>query len=303
VAGTGYDVEAFARDTAEFAAATGKPLVVTASQPNVAAHFEAAELPVFVGETQAIEALNQFLRHSELMDRTARRHADTAPVRPGGAAPGRMLNEADSLALVASRGIRTVPHRLCRTADEAEAAFAALGGPVVVKGCSADVAHKSELDLVRLGLADAAAVRSAFTDCARILQAAGKSFDGVIVAAMARARREMLIGAHRDPVFGPVVVIGDGGKYVEVMPDVRLLLPPFGPDEVRDALEKLRIAPLLAGVRGEPPLDVDAFCAAAVAVGRLMESDSRVHSLDMNPVMLGAAGEGYVVVDAVVIEG
>jgi acyl-CoA synthetase (NDP forming) len=306
VAGTGYDVEAFARDTANFAAATGKPLVVAAPQANVAARFEAAGLPVFVGETQAIEALNQFLGHSELMERAARRRADATaatPDRAPDAAPGRMLNEADSLAFVGSHGVRTVPHRLCRTADDAASAFEALGSPVVVKGCSADVAHKSELDLVRLGLRDAAAVRSAYEDCARILREAGKAFDGVIVAAMARARREMMIGAHRDPVFGPVVVIGDGGKYVEVLPDVRLLLPPFGPDEVREALGKLRIAPLFAGVRGEPPLDLDPFCAAAVAVGDLMTAaDSRILSLDMNPIMLGAVGEGYAVADAVVIE-
>ena len=306
VAGTGYDVEAFARDTANFAAATGKPLVIAAPQPNVAARFEAAGLPVFVGETQAIEALNQFLSHSELMERAARRRADAtaaAPDRAPDAAPGRMLNEADSLAFVGSHGVRTVPHRLCRTADDAASAFEALGSPVVVKGCSADVAHKSELDLVRLGLRDAAAVRSAYEDCARILREAGKAFDGVIVAAMARARHEMMIGAHRDPVFGPVVVIGDGGKYVEVLPDVRLLLPPFGPDEVREALGKLRIAPLFAGVRGEPPLDLDPFCAAAVAVGDLMTAaDSRILSLDMNPIMLGAVGEGYAVADAVVIE-
>jgi hypothetical protein len=71
-------------------------------------------------------------------------------------------------------------------------------------------------------------------------------------------------------VFGPVVLVGDGGLYVEAMPDTQVLLPPFDAARVEQALRRLRIAPLLDGVRGEPPLDVAAFCAAAVAVGALM---------------------------------
>ena len=71
---------------------------------------------------------------------------------------------------------------------------------------------------------------------------------------MVKGRRELLLGAHRDPFFGPVVLVGDGGKYVEAMPDTRILLPPFSAEDVRDALGRLRIAPVLAGARGEPPL-------------------------------------------------
>ncbi len=110
-----------------------------------------------------------------------------------------------------------------------------------------------------------------------------------------------MIGARIDPVFGPVVVVGDGGKYVEAMPDVQLLLPPFGVEQVKHALSRLRIAPLLAGVRGEPPMDVESYCAAAVAVGRMM-SDGKAGALnlDLNPVIVGSAGEGCWAVDALV---
>jgi acyl-CoA synthetase (NDP forming) len=212
-----------------------------------------------------------------------------------------MLNEADSLKLLADAGVPVVAHRLCKTADEAVAALAALGGPVAVKGCSADVAHKSELGLVRLGLNDANAVRAAFTDMQKVLATHGARFDGAIVAKMARGRREMMIGARIDPVFGPVVLVGDGGKYVEAMPDVQLLIAPFSAVEVREALQRLRIAPLLGGVRDEAPLDVDAFCDAVLAVGRLMtQAKSGVANLDLNPVLVGAAGEGCVALDAVV---
>jgi acyl-CoA synthetase (NDP forming) len=137
-----------------------------------------------------------------------------------------------------------------------------------------------------------------------IIRQHGARFDGVIVAAMANGRREIMIGAHRDPVFGPVVAVGDGGKYVEIFRDTALLLPPFSRDKVREALGRLRIAPLFEGVRGEPPMDIDALSDAVVAVGALMlEPTARVMSLDLNPVLLDSKGSGCVVVDAVVFQG
>ena len=297
VAGAAYDVPVFARDAAAFAASTGKPVVIAAPQPMVAGHFKAAGLPVFPYETQAVLALDGFIQHYALMQRA--RFAPAGPAAmPGGEL---LLNEAESLAAVAAAGVPVVPHRLCHTPDAAVAAAAALGGPVVVKGCSADLAHKSEHGLVRLDLTDPGAVRAAFEDCRRILEAGGFRFDGVLVAAMVRGRRELLIGAHRDPVFGPVVLVGAGGAYVEAMPDTALLLPPFGAADVRDALAGLRMAPLLAGVRGEAAMDVDAFAAAAVAAGRWMLDDPALLSLDLNPVLPGRVGEGCVAVDAVVI--
>ena len=110
-----------------------------------------------------------------------------------------------------------------------------------------------------------------------------------------------MIGARVDPVFGPVVLVGDGGKYVEAMPDVQVLLAPFSTSDVARALHRLRVAPLLAGVRGEPPMDVTAFCAAAVAIGNLMaDPQSGISQLDINPVMVHAAGSGCVALDAVI---
>src|SRR6185436_17590414 len=200
--------EAFARDSAEFARVTGKPLVVAVPQASIAARFRTQGLPVFPTEAEAVAALNQFLSHYELMHNARQRGATVA--RTCRAAEGELLNEADSLALMARAGVPVVGHRLCKSADEAAAAFAELGAPVAVKGCSAEVVHKSELGLVRLGLAEAQAVRAAYRDVESALHAQGARFDGAIVAKMARGRREMMIGARMDPVFGPVVVVGDG---------------------------------------------------------------------------------------------
>jgi acyl-CoA synthetase (NDP forming) len=303
VAGPGYDVEAFARDTAAFSQQTGKPVVVAATQKSVADQFSAGGTTVFPTEVEAVTALHQFLAHRELMARTLARRAARGKAEAHVMSPEAttMLNEADSLALLAARGIPVVTHRLCRSRAEAIAAFQAIGGPVVVKGCSADIAHKSELGLVRLGVATREEAGEIFAQMEDIVRANGAKFDGVIVAAMARGRRELMIGAHRDPVFGAVVVVGDGGKYVEVFRDTALLLPPFTTDDVADALAKLRIAPLFAGVRGEEPMDVAALTDAVVRIGELMRDPSaRVMSIDLNPVLLDSAGKGCVVVDAVV---
>ncbi len=305
VAGAGYDVDAFAADTANFAAETGKPIVVAAPQLSVSDRFKALGLPVYATEGEAVRALGQFLSHAELQQAAALRNP-LVPAAPRVSGASVMLDEAASLALLSARGVGVVRHSLCASQADAVAAFLALGGkPVVVKGCTAEASHKSELGLVRVGLNTAEAVAAAYRDMNDAAGAAGITLSGVIVAEMVKGRRELMIGARLDPVFGPVVLVGDGGKYVEAMPDARVLLPPFDAAHVERALRRLRIAPLLDGVRGEPALDVAAFCQSVVAVGQLMCDDSAgITQLDVNPVIVGAVvdgrGEGCVAVDAVV---
>lgn len=261
---------------------------------------------VFPTEVEAVTALNQFLSHRELMMQVAARRSSGAGADPLLTLGDKqeMLNEADSLALLAQRGIPVVPYRLCHSRADAEAAVKAIGGSVVVKGCSADIAHKSELGLVKLGVTSPEQAGEIYAQMESIIRKQGSRFDGVIVAAMASGRREVIIGAHRDPVFGPVVAVGDGGKYVEVFKDTTLLLPPFSRDQVKQALGKLRMAPLLSGVRGEPAMDVDALTDAVVKIGELMrDASARIASIDLNPVLIDSAGKGCVVVDAVVFRG
>jgi acyl-CoA synthetase (NDP forming) len=310
VTGAGYDVPLFAREAARCMAVSGKPVVFAGPQPAVAAQFRAAGVPAFAMETEAIGALDRFIAHHALMTRTDERAAQglvpspeavAGRIRPGAAKP-RMLDESASLARAADAGIPVIEHRLCASAEEAVAAWRVFGAPVAVKGCSEAVAHKSELGIVRLGVNDADAVAAAWRHVTSAMASQGIAHRGALVARMARGQRELMIGAHRDPVFGAAVVFGDGGKYVEALPDLRLLLAPFSRDEVLRAMNTLRIAPLIRGVRGEPPLDIDAFADAVVAIGRLMLDQPQVESLDLNPVLVGAAGEGCRALDAVVFE-
>lgn len=300
VAGAGYDVQAFARDAAAFEAATGKPVAVAAWQESVAEPFRAQGIATFPNEGEALGVLAQVAGHTALMrrERTAWPTLPTVVVPQG--AQG-FLNEADSLALLARHGVPTVPMYLCRSAQEARNAFDAVGGRAVVKACSVEVPHKSEHGLVALGVASAEQAGELYGRFDAKMTEMGVARDGVIVAAMHKGQHEFMVGARIDPVFGPVVVVGDGGKYVEALQDVAVLLPPFSQQEVVQALRTLRIAPLIDGVRGDPPLDVAALAGIAVAVGQVIAgARGAIASVDLNPVMVGAAGEGAVVVDALV---
>ena len=296
VAGAGYDVPRFARDTAQLRTRHGKSVAVAAPQAEVRAEFEKLGLPVFVRERDAMLALRQLAAHSELLRRKSATHA-ARPVLQLPAGNERFLNEYESLSLLQQAGIAVVEHRLCRDEAAARAAFRALGPKVVVKACSSSVPHKTEQGLVKLGLQDEESVAAVFRDFKARIPAG----DGVLVARHSAGRRELALGARRDEQFGPVVMIGDGGIYLEALKDFRLLLPPFGEDEVRTALAQLRIAPLLQGVRGEPPLDVAAYARMAVALGDAMLGwGGKVASVDVNPVMVFEEGAGAVAVDALI---
>jgi acetate---CoA ligase (ADP-forming) len=306
VSGKGYDVARFAADARDYAFGGRRPLVVSTPQLDVAAEFRREGLVVFDEEASALSALAQFLRHRELIAAARRRPRRGAPRRVGAGA--RALNESASLDRLAAAGVPTVAHVLCDDVSGAITAFLGFGArPVVVKGCTSDVTHKSELGLVRLGLRTEEHVARAAGELFAVMRDRGLSVDGVLVAPMVAGLHEGLLGAHVDPVFGPVVLVGAGGRYVEARPDVQVLLPPFDVDDVEAAVARLAIAPLLAGVRGEPPADVAAFARAAVRLGEAMtRTDCRLVSVDANPVMIGSvSGDGFrgvLAVDAVVVE-
>ena len=301
VAGAGYDLEYLAEETAKFEAATGKTVVVTATLASALVPFRKRGVVTFSSERQAMKALDRATRHFALMKKPTFASASGVEVKlPEGNMP--FLSEAESLAVVADAGIPIAAHQLCMTADEAVGAWRHIAGPVAVKACSEALPHKSEYGLVHLKVDSEEAVRKAFDACHAGVAGMKLPWGGVIIARMERGRREFAIGGKIDPVFGPVIMVSDGGKYIEAMPDFCLLLPPFDVAEVREEIEKkLRVAPLFTGVRGEPPMDVDALCRAVVAVSAtLQRSAGAIASIDLNPVMVRSEGEGVVVVDALI---
>lgn len=299
VAGEGYDIDGFAKAAGAVGSQVGKPVVVSGPQRNVLEVFTRWKLPTYQSDTGALRAIRQYVGHSHSL---AARPAPSGRAFDSsllGGSVGPILSEADSLRLLESTGISIVRHRLCRSLAEAVATFREFGGPCVVKASSADIPHKTELGLVWLNLRDEAAVESAYGTCLERMQALGAE-GSVIVAQMRTGLREMVVGARRDPTFGPVVLVGDGGKYIEVLKDYELLVPPFALEEARAALERLRIWPILQGARGEPAADVEAICRATVALGDLIVALPRIESIDVNPVLVNPVGEGAVALDALI---
>lgn len=300
VAGMGYDVPRFARDAAHFADHAGKPIAVATWQESVASVFRAAGVPTFENAADALAAFRQLTGHQALLRIVAQEPpaATSIPAHPHGGRT-RTLSEAASLARLADAGVNVVEHVLCRTADEAVAAWQKIGAPVAVKASSPQVPHKSEHGLVMLHCNDADTIRQAFAAQTRTLAGMQADCEGVLVARMTRGQRELMVGAHWDPTFGAVLLVGDGGKYVEVLRDTALLLAPATPAAVARALSSLRIAPLLAGVRGDKPIDVEALCRLAAGVGRMVhDARGAIASVDLNPVMAGP--DGAVVVDGLI---
>jgi acetate---CoA ligase (ADP-forming) len=294
VAGTGYDVPRFARDLASFEKQYGHAVALAAPQASVRAPFEQAGIATFASEREAMDALAQLADHAALLRR------DAAPVAaPAPAGPQRGLNEFESLAWVSKAGLPVIEHRLCRNEDEVLAACRALGGEVVIKACSRDLPHKSDHGLVALGVGDPVAE---FRRQQQRVDELGARFEGVIVARKARPGRELALGARLDAQFGPVVLVGDGGVYLEALKDFRLLLPPFTQAQVVEKLAELRVAPLLGCLRGQPARDTQAYARMAVALGEAMlASKGAVAAVDLNPVAVFETGAGAVALDALVI--
>jgi acetyltransferase len=220
------------------------------------------------------------------------------PSGPSDAGARRTLSEAASKALLAGYGVPFARERVVASADDAARAAAEIGFPVALKLCGDAIAHKTERDLVRLGLADAAAVREAGAE----LLAKARPEDGpveLLVAEMVRGRRELIAGLVRDPSFGPCVLLGLGGILTEALGDVVFAAVPFDRAEARRLAGRLRAGHLLTRpFRGEPALDRDALADVLLGLARLAEERPDVASVDLNPLIV--SGGRPVAVDALV---
>jgi succinyl-CoA synthetase beta subunit len=196
-----------------------------------------------------------------------------------------------------------VPEKACTSAEEAVAAAKSFGFPVVAKILSPDILHKSEIGGVILDLADAAAVRTAHaTLLARAAERApGARIEGVLIAKQIKGAVEMALGIARDPVFGPVAMVGLGGVFIEVLKDVSFRRCPFDEAQAEAMVRSLKGFPLLDGARGRPKADVKALAGALAALSRFAAgADERLLSVDVNPLLVLPEGQGAFAADAVI---
>jgi acyl-CoA synthetase (NDP forming) len=231
---------------------------------------------------------------------------DTAPAGLPAAAPAVQLpcNEAQAKALLAQYGVRAPRESQAATAEDAAEAARAIGFPVALKLVADGVLHKSEIGGVQLGLRDEAEVRAAFE---RILANAARhqvpaaAIRGALVSEMVVNGVEMLVGLHRDEVFGPVLSVGAGGVWVEVDADVARCHLPASRQQIEHALDQTRIARRLASHRGLPARDRAALVDAVQRIAALFTAlGDGVQSLEVNPLVVLDAGRGVVALDAVI---
>jgi acyl-CoA synthetase (NDP forming) len=211
------------------------------------------------------------------------------------------LSEIESKHLLEGLGVSTVTPEHARTADEAVAAAVRLGFPAVLKVLSPDITHKSDVGGVMLRLGSEQEVREGFEQIRRNLaQHAGQArFEGVAVQKMAPPGVELIVGAVCDPRFGPLVLVGLGGVFVEVMDDTALRLAPVDATDARGMLDELRGRALLYGTRGSRPVDLAAVATLIATISRLVWERRDIAELDLNPVV--AYADGYKVLDARVV--
>ena len=215
------------------------------------------------------------------------------------------LTEYDAKRLLARWGIPVTREILCASLEEALSAAGEIGYPVALKVVSPDIIHKTEAGAVALRLKDEEELRNAY---GRLLERSikarpGARIRGVLVQEMVTGGVECMIGVIRDPVFGPLVAVGLGGSYVEVLQDLSLRHAPVDRAEARGMISSLRGFPLLSGARGRTPKDIDTLAAMVSDISLMALAERSLAELDVNPVFVLDRGEGAVAVDAVVIRG
>jgi acetyltransferase len=213
-------------------------------------------------------------------------------------APSERLGMLELQTVLGAYGLRVAQVHLATTAEAAAAAAPQLGFPIALKIASPDIVHKTDVGGVRLGLSSAAevaeAARSTMDRARRERPRAHVA--GVLLQPMVPPARELLLGVVRDAQFGPMVLVGFGGIYVEVLHDTAARLAPVGPTEARAMLDELRMAPLLRGLRGEPPVALAALADAISRFSCLAVDLPDLAEIELNPLM--ASAEGVIAVDA-----
>ena len=207
-------------------------------------------------------------------------------------AQGGVIPEYRAKALLGPLGVPFPDGRFAASVEEAKAAAAAIGYPVVIKAQSADLSHKSDAGGVILNIPDEAALAQAWDRLFANVKAYDASIrlDGALVEPMGARGTELIVGARNDPDWGPVILAGFGGVMAELLHDVRLLPPDLTREAIVRELHKLKSSQLLRGFRGSPPLDVEAVADLIVALGAMLRREPRIREIDLNPVVVYPQG-------------
>jgi len=209
----------------------------------------------------------------------------------------RALSEYESKRVLAAYGVPVSEEVLVTSAAQARAAAKKIGYPVVLKACSPDESHKTEKGLVAVNLSTQKELNDAWADLGK---KAGEDYDGAwLVQEMVKGAREIMIGMHRDPSFGPSVMFGLGGIFTEILQDVVFRIAPLRKKDARDMLRGIRAHKILDEVRGMPAADREILTHALMAVGQIALDHPEIAEIDINPLIL--RGAKPVAVDGLIV--
>jgi acyl-CoA synthetase (NDP forming) len=289
-----------ARDLAEVAETTDKPICViwgspvTENEPAYDILLASPKVITFRTFANCVGAVRAYLDYHEFAARYRSPFMSGSRPRPVDLPANTTMSEHESKELLASYGIPVTREEVVTSASAAVRAASAIGLPVAMKASSAAIAHKSDRGLVQLGLESATAVRHAYAELA-------PHTDGsVLVSDMVEGGVECVVGVSQDDLFGPVVMFGLGGLFVEIFEDVAFRVPPFDASEARRMIDEVRGSALLRGARGRAKADVKAVVDTIMKVQRLaVDNEGRLAELDINP--LAVLSKGVVALDALVV--
>ncbi|HEU5173446.1 MAG TPA: acetate--CoA ligase family protein, partial [Gemmatimonadaceae bacterium] len=277
--------------------------------PQGKAELQRAGVPAYIFPESAARALSAVVRYGRIAERPPRavpvldvnRERVRGIIDRARAAGETKLSELDALAVVESYGVPTIGADMARSVDEAVSLAERAGFPVVLKIVSPQVIHKTDVGGVRVGLRDAAAVREAYQAIVTsVTQAVPDAvIDGILVQRMAGPGRELIAGISRVPDFGPMLLVGLGGVYVEAIRDVQLRLAPIDARDGLEMLGALRSSAILGAMRGEAAVNLDRVADALVRLGLLAADFPEIEELDVNPLRVSA--DGAVALDARVL--
>lgn len=275
--------------------------------PHVVEPFEGTGVAVLQGTRASLMAIRRLFEYTHALQAAHRKPAEAQTPDPAWRerlAGGAAFTEREAKQFLAAAGIPVTRESLARTEQEAVAAAGAVGFPVVLKVESAAIAHKTEVGGVRIGLADAAAVASAYREILAAVKAKAPDADvaGVVVQEMVSGGIEMIAGMSQCAPFGPGIVAGTGGVLVELVKDASLALAPVDHARALVLIGSTRAARLLGGFRGSAPADTAAFADLLVRLSSIaMAYGDLIEAIDLNPVAVLPAGRGVRVLDALVI--
>ncbi|MEM2002028.1 MAG: acetate--CoA ligase family protein, partial [Candidatus Methanomethylicaceae archaeon] len=297
---------AVAEAVAEVARVSSKPIVAISNvsgdlQPELQKAFDRGGVPLLRGTRPALKAVNHMIWYAESLKKSQAQVYE--PCRFQLIHPNSIFSGPLATSLLTRYGVPCAKEILCKTKKEVNQAAVEIGYPVALKVVSPKIPHKTEAGTVWLNIHDEKELKSAYY---KILEqasrfAATSEIEGILVQEMVvDGVAEAIVGILNDEAFGPVVLVGSGGIFVELLQDIALGVPPFTPEEALELICSTKLVKLLSGFRGKPPGDVESLVDVLLKVGRLALDCENLKALDINPLFILPKGKGVKAVDALV---